>query len=369
MAAIRFEQVHKVYPGEHVALSDLDLTVTDGELVVLVGPSGCGKSTVLRLLAGLEMPTSGRMFLDEEDVTDLAPQERNLAMVFQNYALYPHKTVAENLAFGLRMRGVARNQITERVQHVAATLGLEPYLQRKPSQLSGGQRQRVALGRAIVREPRAFLLDEPLSNLDVQLRMEMRTELACLHRSLRATMLHVTHDQEEAMTLGDRVAVLRDGRLQQFAPPLEVYRQPANVFVAGFFGAPAMNLLAGEIQVNGKHLQFASPVLQLDLPGVRLESVGGRKIMLGVRPHDVLIVADEKGDVSGRIDLVEPHGHELIVHIMLENGHRRQEMRIAISPHMHVRVNDHVGLHFPLPQLHFFALDSGARIAHALRDM
>jgi multiple sugar transport system ATP-binding protein len=368
MAALRFEHIHKTYPGGHVALRDLDLTVADGELVALVGPSGCGKSTVLRLLAGLETPTSGRMFLDDEDVTELAPQDRNIAMVFQNYALYPHKTVAENLAFGLRMRGVARRRIAERVHHVAATLGLAPYLDRKPAQLSGGQRQRVALGRAIVREPRVFLLDEPLSNLDVQLRVEMRAELVRLHRDLRVTMLHVTHDQEEAMTLGDRVAVLRDGHLQHVAPPLEVYRRPANVFVAGFFGAPAMNLLAGEIHVSGATLQFTSPVLTLDLPEVRLEAMPQRKIILGIRPHDLLIVADAETDVTGRIDLIEPRGHELIVHVVLGSGTHRQGMTIGISPDTHLRVNDQVGLHLPLQRLHFFDLESGARLPHIFRD-
>lgn len=368
MAAIRFEHVDKTYPGGHVALSDLELTVTDGELVVLVGPSGCGKSTVLRLLAGLETPTNGRMFLDEEEVTDLAPQERNIAMVFQNYALYPHKTVAENLGFGLRMRGVPRSRIAERVHHVAATLGLVPYLTRKPAQLSGGQRQRVALGRAIVREPRAFLLDEPLSNLDVQLRVEMRTELLRLHRDLRATMLHVTHDQEEAMTLGDRVAVLRDGRLQQFAPPLEVYQRPANVFVAGFFGAPAMNLLAGEIYMDRECLRFVSPVLTLDLPEVRLASLRQQKIVLGIRPHDVGIVADAEGEVTGRVDLVEPRGYEQIVHVLLENGEHQHEMTIGISRETHVRVDDRIGLHLPFPQLHFFDFGSGARVSPTVRD-
>jgi multiple sugar transport system ATP-binding protein len=252
---------------------------------------------------------------------------------------------------------------------VAATLGLVPYLARKPSQLSGGQRQRVALGRAIVRKPRAFLLDEPLSNLDVQLRVEMRTELVRLHRDLRATMVHVTHDQEEAMTLGDRVAVLRDGRLQQVAPPLEVYQRPANVFVAGFFGAPAMNLLAGEIQVDREQLRFTSPVLTLDLPEVRLESTRQQKVMLGIRPHDLLIVDDAAKNVRGRIDLIEPRGHELIVHVMLENGAHQHEITIAISREMHVQVNDHIGLHFPLQRLHFFAHDSGARIAHVLCDI
>jgi len=196
--------------------------------------------------------------------------------------------------------------------------------------------------------------------------VEMRTELARLHRDLRATMLHVTHDQEEAMSLGDRVAVLRDGRLQQFASPLEVYQRPANVFVAGFFGAPAMNLLAGETHMDGEHLRFVSPVVQLDLPEVRLQSVGRQKVMLGIRPHDLLIVDDAAGDVTGRIDLVEPRGHELIVHVVVENGDHRQEMTIGIARETHVRVNDRIGLHFSLSQLHFFDLDSGVRVFHTI---
>src|SRR5262245_46252824 len=243
MAAIRLDQVEKVYSNGQVAARGLDLEAADGEFLVLVGPSGCGKSTALRMVAGLETPTRGRIVIGGRDVTSLPPQERDLAMVFQNYALYPHKTVRQNLEFGLRMRQTSAAVIAERVTRVAHSLGIESYLERRPSQLSGGQRQRVALGRAIVREPQAFLFDEPLSNLDARLRVETRAELARLHRRLGATMLYVTHDQEEAMTLGNRVAVLRDGRLEQVAPPMDIYRRPANRFVAGVMGPPAMNLL------------------------------------------------------------------------------------------------------------------------------
>ena len=247
MASVRLEGVAKTYPNGHVAAQGLDLEIADGEFMVLVGPSGCGKSTALRMIAGLETPTAGRILIGDQDVTALPPQERDIAMVFQTYALYPHMTVRENLAFGLRMRGAAPDVIDQRVEEAARALGLEPVLARKPAQLSGGQRQRVALGRAIVREPKVFLFDEPLSNLDAKLRVETRAELARLHRRLGATVVYVTHDQEEAMTLGWRVAVMRDGFLQQVAPPMELYRQPANRFVAGFVGSPGMNFLPGDL--------------------------------------------------------------------------------------------------------------------------
>ncbi len=262
MASITLDRVSKIYPNGQVAARDLTLEVADGELVVLVGPSGSGKSTVLRLIAGLETPTAGHIFIDGRDVTDVPPQRRDLAMVFQSYALYPHKSVRENLAFGLRVRRVAAAQIDARVRATAAALGIEALLDRKPAQLSGGQRQRVALGRAIVREPRAFLLDEPLSNLDPILRAGTRAELALLHRRLAATMVYVTHDQEEAMTLGTRVAVMRDGIIEQVAPALEVFRRPANVFVAGFVGSPAHEPVALRLSPRGRRRAscVASPV-------------------------------------------------------------------------------------------------------------
>src|ERR687894_2286271 len=247
MASVRLEGVTKTYPNGHVAAKGLDLEIRDGEFMVLVGPSGCGKSTALRMIAGLETPTGGRIMIGDRDVTALQPQDRDIAMVFQTYALYPHMTVGENLAFGLRMRGTAKDAIEPRVKEAARALGLEAVLGRRPAQLSGGQRQRVALGRAIVREPKVFLFDEPLSNLDAKLRVETRAKLARLHRRLGATVVYVTHDQEEALTLGNRIAVMRDGFLQQVAPPMELYRRPANRFVAGFVGSPGMNFLPGTI--------------------------------------------------------------------------------------------------------------------------
>src|SRR5215510_12103589 len=244
MAAITLDSVGKIFDGRHVAVRELSLDIADGELMVLVGPSGCGKSTALRLIAGLDLPTSGRILINRKDVTDQPPQQRELAMVFQSYALYPHLTVQENLSFGLRMRRTAPAEISKRVSDVAALLSIEDLLQRRPSQLSGGQRQRVALGRAIVRQPQAFLFDEPLSNLDPSLRLDTRAQLAVLHRRLNATMVYVTHDQEEAMTLGTRIGVMRDGSLEQLDRPSVVYGRPVNAFVAQFVGSPAMNLIA-----------------------------------------------------------------------------------------------------------------------------
>src|SRR5687768_5985865 len=254
MASVRLEGLTKTHPNDHIAAKRLHLQIRDGEFMVLVGPSGCGKSTALRMIAGLETPTGGRIMIGDRDVTALQPQDRDIAMVFQTYALYPHMTVGENLAFGLRMRGTPDDAIEARVKEAARALGLEAVLTRRPAQLSGGQRQRVAIGRAIVRQPKAFLFDEPLSNLDAELRVQMRIEIAKLHQELGATMIYVTHDQVEAMTLADKIVVLRDGRIEQQGTPISLYDDPDNVFVAGFIGSPRMNLLAATVTVtDGKN--------------------------------------------------------------------------------------------------------------------
>lgn len=362
MAAIRLENLHKTYAGSQAAIADLDLEVTDGELVVLVGPSGCGKSTVLRIVAGLETPTSGRVFLGEDDITNLPPQDRNVAMVFQNYALYPHKSVRENLMFGLRMRDVPGNVITERVERIAATLSITPLLNRKPSQLSGGQRQRVALGRALVRAPRAFLLDEPLSNLDVKLRIDTRAELARLHRTLGATMLYVTHDQEEAMTLGDRVAVLHNGRLQQMAPPLDVYRRPANVLVAGFLGSPTMNFIRGELGEHQGKVRFRCPAFILPIREAYRPDAKHRDVVLGVRPQDVDVVTPPEADVTARVDIIESRGHDLVIHLELRAENAGHRLTIVTSAEENVAIDDRLGIRFRHDRLHFFDLDSGTRL-------
>jgi ABC-type sugar transport system ATPase subunit len=343
MASVRLQGVKKTYPNGHIAAHGLDLEVRDGEFMVLVGPSGCGKSTALRMIAGLETPTAGRIFIGDRDVTELPPQERDIAMVFQTYALYPHMTVRENLAFGLRMRGTDRELIDRRVEEAARALALEPVLGRKPAQLSGGQRQRVALGRAIVREPKVFLFDEPLSNLDAKLRVETRAELARLHRRLGVTVVYVTHDQEEAMTLGWRVTVMRDGFIQQVAPPMEIYRRPANQFVGEFVGSPAMNFLPGEIIAG------------------RAESPGGGT-MMGIRPHDVAIVPQGAGDLDAWVDVVEPRGSELLIYLRLGASRDGAVLRVIAPPEPPIEEERLVGVVFDRERLHWFEVETGRRV-------
>ena len=282
MSGIRLDEITKVYPNGVLAVDEVTLDINEGEFVVLVGPSGCGKSTLLRMIAGLEDVTEGEILIDDRDVTDKPPQQRDIAMVFQNYALYPHMTVRDNLAYGLKLRKMPKREWRRRVEATAKTLGLDELLDRKPSALSGGQRQRVAMGRAIVREPKAFLMDEPLSNLDAKLRVSMRAELARLHERLGVTTVYVTHDQVEAMTLGQRVAVLRDGVLQQFDTPQNLFHRPANLFVAAFIGSPSMNLIDAELgggQVSFAHVSFELPETS---PAARREG----RLIVGIRPTD-----------------------------------------------------------------------------------
>jgi ABC-type sugar transport system ATPase subunit len=294
MAEVRFERVRKVYSrGDVPAVDDFTLEVADGEFLVLVGPSGCGKSTSLRMVAGLETPSSGRIFIGGRDVTRLAPKDRDIAMVFQNYALYPHMTVRDNLAFGLKLRRFPKEEIARRIAAAAETLALVPYLGRLPKALSGGQRQRVALGRALVREPAVFLFDEPLSNLDAKMRVDMRAEIIRLHNRLGATMIYVTHDQTEAMTMGGRIVVMNEGRIQQVAPPLDVYARPANPFVAGFIGTPPMNLFPPGTLDPARTVGLRPEHLRLEPPGAGL---------------------------SATVDFVEPLGPETLVHVILADG-------------------------------------------------
>ena len=341
MASVRLEGLRKTYPNGHVAAQGLALEIADGEFMVLVGPSGCGKSTALRMVAGLETPTGGRILIGDRDVTALPPQDRDIAMVFQTYALYPHMTVRQNLGFGLRMRGAARDVIERRVEEAARALALDAVLDRKPAQLSGGQRQRVALGRAIVREPKVFLFDEPLSNLDAKLRVETRAELARMHRRLGATIVYVTHDQEEAMTLGSRVAVMRDGFLQQVAPPMELYRRPANQFVAGFVGSPAMNFLPRQ-----------------EVPA----SLSPRGAILGVRPHDITIVPEGAGDENAWAELVESRGSEKLVYLCLRGNNQGPAIRVVVPPETQVEPERTVGLRFDREKLHWFDSEGGRRL-------
>jgi multiple sugar transport system ATP-binding protein len=314
VAEIEFIHISKAY-GETPAVRDLNLKVDEGEFVVLVGPSGCGKTTALRMVAGLEEITDGEIRIGGRVVNDLAPRQRDIAMVFQNYALYPHKSVYENLVFGLRMRKVPKAEQRARVEEIARVLGLSDMLNRRPAQLSGGQRQRVAMGRAIVREPKAFLMDEPLSNLDAKLRVQMRAEIARIQHALNVTTLYVTHDQVEAMTMGDRVAVMRNGMLQQVDTPQHLYDFPANLFVASFVGSPPMNLFEATVENGGSRLAFGET--QLDLPSHdMLRAYAGRRIVVGIRPEDVREASGWDGTrVRGRVLLVEALGAEQLVHI------------------------------------------------------
>lgn len=341
---MKFDSVSKIYDSSSRALTDFSIDINDGEFVVLVGPSGCGKSTSLRILAGLEEPTSGRVFIDGSDVTDMEPSKRDIAMVFQNYALYPHMSVFDNMAFSLKMKRASAKKIKDSVEEAAEILGITDYLSRKPRELSGGQRQRVAVGRAIVRHPRVFLFDEPLSNLDAKLRVQMRNELARLHSKLRATMIYVTHDQAEAMTLGDRIVVLKDGYIQQVAPPLHVYNKPVNRFVAGFIGSPAMNFFKAEV-TSGR----------LKTLGSLLGEVGidDGTCTLGVRPEDVKAMDSSHDGLVCSVEVVETLGNEKVV-IGTVQG---EQITFRADPELDVSPGGEVRLSLNLDRVHFFESD------------
>src|SRR4051794_24035133 len=312
MATVTFDKATRLFPGsERPAVDALDIEIGDGEFLVLVGPSGCGKSTSLRMLAGLEDVNGGAIRIGDRDVTNLAPKDRDIAMVFQNYALYPHMSVADNMGFALKIAGEPKDKIAERVKEAAKILDLEEYLDRKPKALSGGQRQRVAMGRAIVRSPQVFLMDEPLSNLDAKLRVQTRSQIAALQRRLGVTTVYVTHDQVEAMTMGDRVAVLKDGVLQQVDTPRRMYDNPNNVFVAGFIGSPAMNLL--QVDVEGNTMHFGGADLPIPRETAEAAGQGGRKITVGVRPEDMDIVPEGQG-LKTTINLVEELGADAYIY-------------------------------------------------------
>jgi multiple sugar transport system ATP-binding protein len=322
MAQIELVHLSKVYGNDVTAVRDLNLEVAEGEFMVLVGPSGCGKTTALRMIAGLEEITSGEIRIGGKVVNELAPRDRDIAMVFQNYALYPHKSVYDNLAFGLRMRKVPKAEQKQRVEEIARILGLGDLLQRRPAQLSGGQRQRVAMGRAIVREPKAFLMDEPLSNLDAKLRVQMRAEIARIQQALKVTTVYVTHDQVEAMTMGHRVAVMRDGQLQQVDTPQRLYDAPANLFVASFVGSPPMNLFEAVVERDNGRLVCKVGEVEVELPAdlaaerPALANYTGRRVAVGIRPEDVREASGWDGArLRGRILLVESLGSEQLVHI------------------------------------------------------
>ena len=333
MGQIRLEGLYKRF-GAHEVLTDINLEVGEGELCVFVGPSGCGKSTLLRQISGLDKPSAGKVFIDGADVTNISAADRGLAMVFQSYALYPHMSVKQNLAFGLQNMKMPKDEIEKRIAEVARMLEIEPLIARRPGQLSGGQRQRVAIGRAIVRDPTAFLLDEPLSNLDAELRVSMRAELAALHARLKATMIYVTHDQIEAMTLADRIVVLRQGKIEQVAPPLELFDRPVNRFVAGFIGAPSMNFLT---------TVDAAPLLAGNAPA------GAATV--GVRPQHLRRM--EKG-LDLAVTLVEALGTETVIHGVLPSG---QKLLSTVSGHLKVTPGEHLTVGADPDQLHYFAED------------
>jgi len=363
MAQVRLDGVRKVYENGYTAVRGISLQVRDGEFLVLVGPSGCGKSTTLRMIAGLETLSGGELRIGERVVNDVPAKDRDIAMVFQSYALYPHMTVRENLSFGLKLRKLPRAQIGERVERAAGLLDLGSLLDRKPAQLSGGQRQRVALGRALVREPQVFLFDEPLSNLDAKLRVQMRKEIARLHRTVGATTIYVTHDQTEAMTLGDRIAVMNGGIVEQVGTPLELYDAPANRFVAGFIGSPAMNFVPGRLVRDGG-LWFVgkdgAPRIPIDPAREReMGSREGRDVILGVRPEDVSLAVGEGSAWPLAVDAVEPMGNETIVYL----GAGDAELVARVPPRPVVTPGQTVGALLPPDRLHFFDAESGQSLA------
>lgn len=359
MAEVTLRSVRKVYSNGHVAIDDATFDIRDGELLVLVGPSGCGKSTLLRLIAGLEEASAGSIFIGERDVTQLEPRDRDIAMVFQSYALYPHMTVERNLGFGLKLRGHEDAEIAQRVGSAVQTLELTQFMDRLPGQLSGGQRQRVALGRALVRQPKVFLLDEPLSNLDAKLRASMRAEIARLHRSLGTTMVYVTHDQVEAMTLGQRIVVLDRGIIQQIDAPMQIYEQPVNLFVAGFLGNPAMNFFRGRLrQAEGPVLE--GDAVQLHVPGIKAQA--GQDIVAGVRPEDLHIVEDtgapQGTSIAATVELVESIGNEAFIHARSGGW----SMIARTSPYSLRPIGARITLQIAPARIHFFDAQTGKRL-------
>lgn len=384
MATISLMGLNKVYPNGFHAVHDLSLEVQEGEFMVLVGPSGCGKTTVLRMVAGLEDITSGDLRIGERVVNDIEPKDRDIAMVFQNYALYPHMTVADNIGFALKLRKLPKDEIRKKVEEAAEILGLTEWLDRKPKQLSGGQRQRVAMGRAIVREPSVFLMDEPLSNLDAKLRVKMRAEVRRIQERLGVATMYVTHDQIEAMTMGDRVAVLKDGRLLQCDTPQNLYEFPVNQFVGAFIGSPAMNLYQGELFDGGRSLKIGSQLLELPevlhLKRPTLMSYSGRDVTVGVRPESLRAASTSTANgtvLSVQATLVEALGSELMVHfafdatvVRIEDIQEEEEEILTgsgegvarIDPSVSVKAGDKLKLEVELEHLHFFDPETGLGI-------
>lgn len=368
MAKVELVNLSKVYPNGFVAVKNINLTVEDKEFVVLVGPSGCGKTTTLRMIAGLEEVTSGEIYIDGKLVNDTHPKDRDIAMVFQNYALYPHMTVYKNIAFGLMLRGLPKTEIDRRVKEAAEILGLTEYLNCRPRELSGGQRQRVAVGRAIVRKPKVFLFDEPLSNLDAKMRVQMRAEISKLHKHLQATMIYVTHDQIEAMTMGDMIVVMNKGEVQQIGTPMELYHKPTNKFVAGFIGTPPMNMIDGEVVETGGKLYFVNQPdgIKLQIHSKHttpLEKYSYKKVSLGIRPED--ITADLTGQmIEGlsiycRVEVVEPMGSEMNIYATAGKTHLVAKTRMEKEPD----IGSPIIFNINLEKCHFFDSETELAIA------
>ena len=361
MATLNLKHISKIYPGNVRAVSDVNADITDGEFVILVGPSGCGKSTLLRMIAGLEEISDGELSIDNRVVNHVHAKDRDIAFVFQNYALYPHMTVGENMAFGLKMRKFAAAEIDRRVTEAASILGLSEYMQRKPGALSGGQRQRVAVGRAIVRQPKLFLFDEPLSNLDAKMRVTMRAELIKLHKRLQATMVYVTHDQVEAMSMGDRLIVMKGGLVQQIGAPLEIYNNPANQFVAGFIGSPPMNFLNCEVEKRGNDWFVVSEGLNLKMPSSKAPALaaafqnGDAKAVLGIRPEDIHEKSGEAAAVNARVEILEQLGGEVIATCSVGTN----EITARLSARTQARTDQQIELVFDLERAKLFDVTSG----------
>lgn len=359
MAQVILRNLVKRFPGSEdvIAVNSVNLDIQDKEFVVLVGPSGCGKTTTLRMVAGLEDISSGDIFIGDRLVNDVPPKDRNIAMVFQNYALYPHMTVYKNMAFALKLRKTPKDEIDRRVKAAADILGIGDLLQRKPKQLSGGQRQRVAVGRAIVRQPEVFLFDEPLSNLDAKLRVNMRSELIKLHERLDATMIYVTHDQVEAMTMGDRIVVMRNGFIQQVGPPMEVYNHPTNQFVAGFIGSPPMNFLEGHLVEDKGHVQVDLNGMRLPLPPDKVklcEPYVNKSVVFGIRPEDILPAMEANGKplvpLQASVEVLEPLGAEII----LELATKGYSFTARMDPQLRVKMHDELQICFDMDRAHLF---------------
>lgn len=354
MAEIRLHRIKKAFK-EQVVLKELDLVICDGEFFTFLGPSGCGKSTILNIIAGLVPPTGGEIYFDSMVVNELPPRERDVAMVFQSYALYPHMTVFENIAFPLKMKKVGKDKTAREVHQVAKALGLETMLRRKPRELSGGQRQRVALGRAIIRRPKVFLMDEPLSNLDARLRIEMRAELKRLHQELKATIIYVTHDQAEAMGLSERIAVLNNGEVQQCGTPIEIYTKPSNTFVAGFIGSPPMNFYeAGILSADPLRINWNEKIFEFE----RGVSLKGEKVVLGIRPEDISVYKGKKTDIETVVDILELEGPLVWVDVIW----REHRLKCKSTVDQDISPGDRVYLEIPPDRIHIFSPGTGERI-------